>query len=363
MLPAIAPPANPTETPPLAIPDTDLTLLPRAAGQHSLWVDPVTFVQVINAVQLACWALALAQRLQPRLPRATRRGHPEVYSDVSILLTSLVAMAWRRPMEGTVEWLAHCPPLALALGYPQAPNGQVRTISLGRYSERRRALGLLPYFLFFVGMVWQLIRLGVIKGTGLILDSSLLEAWYQRDPWAAWSYPSRAKGSLFGFKLHAVLCQQSCLPVFFVITPANVADSVMAIGLLWATVALYGFRVAVVWADAAYWTYSLLGFIRQGLGASPVVDYNLRRKGKRFLATRFFADQWQRLRAPRSAIERYFAWAKRYYGLKYFQVQTLGHVTRHAFLVNTCMLGVALVAVRYQRPEWMLCRSKVLAFA
>ena len=87
-------------------------------------------------------------------------------------------------------------------------------------------------------------------------------------------------------------------------------------------VTLYGLRAAVVYADAGYFSHPFVWFVRT-LGAVPVIDYNLRRRGKRFLATRFFVDQWRRLRAPRTAVERCFAFLKRYFGLKYFQVQGL----------------------------------------
>ncbi len=347
----------------LPLPDTDLEVLPKAKGNQGLWIDPINFLRLTNALAVAAWAIALCQMLKPRLPKSTNRGRPELYSDASILLTSIVAMAWHRSMEDIVSWIARYSDLALVLGYPRDSGGSLRTICLGRYSERLRALGLLPYFLFFVGMVYQLIRLGAIKGKELVLDSSLLKSWYHRDIWADWSYPSKWKGHIFGYKIHAVICRQTCLPVFFVVTPANISDGVMAIGLLAATVALYGFKVGVVWADAAYWNYAFLGFVRRVLGAVPVVDYNMRRKGKKFLATLFFVDQWRRIRAPRTDIERYFARAKRYFGLKYFQMKGLSSVTRHAFLVNICILAVAMIAIRHQRSDWALSRSKVLAFA
>jgi hypothetical protein len=102
-------------------------------------------------------------------------------------------------------------------------------------------------------------------------------------------------------------------------------------------------------------------FVRT-LGAIPVIDYNLRRRGKRFLATPFFVDQWRRLRAPRTAVERCFAFLKRYFGLKYFQVQGLPAVWRHVLLVHAAMLAVALIAYRSGRPDLMTSRARVLAF-
>lgn len=47
-----------------------------------------------------------------------------------------------------------------------------------------------------------------------------------------------------------------------------------------------------------------------------MIDYNLRRRGKRWLATLFFLGQWRFHQRPRAIIERHFAWVKRYFGLE-----------------------------------------------
>ncbi len=92
------------------------------------------------------------------------------------------------------------------------------------------------------------------------------------------------------------------------------------------------------------------------------IAYNLRRLGKRFLATLFFLDQWRRLRAPRSVIERCCAFLKRYYGLKYFQGEGQQAVWQYALLIRSAMLAVALIAYRAGRPDLMTSRAQVLAF-
>ncbi len=53
------------------------------------------------------------------------------------------------------------------------------------------------------------------------------------------------------------------------------------------------------------------------LGVQAGVDDNLRRASKRKLTGRLFLRQWQRqVIQSRTDIERYFAWIKRYFGLK-----------------------------------------------
>ena len=128
------------------------------------------------------------------------------------------------------------------------------------------------------------------------------------------------------------------------------------------TAILYVFRVLIVYADAAYSDWRMFKVVHDILGAHPAVNYNVRRSGKRKLATLFFLEQWWRLVIiPRTAIERHFAWMKRYSGLKYFQCFTLMRVTQFVTLTYIAALAVALAAQRYQRPDLLRSRSMVLA--
>jgi hypothetical protein len=342
----------------------ELSPLPDKGSEKGLWVDPVAFIRLLNGWALAQWAVRTAQRLQFwALPKPHGPGAPPVYRDESVLLTSLVAAAWRLSYEVVTNWLARCDDLAEALGYDQFDEqGQRRTISPAQYSRRLRALGLLPYFLIFVALVMALLKMGLIKGWDLIIDSSLLAAWYHDDPDAAWSWPSKWKGRVFGYKVHTILCRWSYLPLLFVVTPANCNDGPLAIPMFAAVLLLYHLRIRAVWADAAYFNYAFLGFVHDVLHASVNVDYNLRRQGKRFLAALFFVRQWRDLMSPRANIERHFAWLKRYFGLKYFRVQGYFAVIQFVFRVYIAALVVAFIAARHQRPELATSRLQVLAF-
>jgi len=342
----------------------ELSPLPNEGTEKGLWIDPVALICVLNGWALAEWAIRTAQRLRFwALPKPPGPGAPQTYRDESVLLTSLVAAAWRLSFERITDWLARYDALAEALGYDRFDEqGRRRTISLAQYSRRLRALGLLPYFLIFVALVAALLKMGLIKGWDLIIDSSLLAAWYHDDPDATWSWPSARKGRVFGYKVHTILCRWSYLPLLFVVTPAHRNDGPLAIPMFAAVVLLYRLRIHAVWADAAYFNYAFLGFIRNVLHASVNVDYNLRRQGKRFLADLFFIRQWRDLLSPRSNIERHFAWMKRYFGLKYFRVQGYLAVTQFVFRVYIAALIVAFIAARYQRPELATSRLKVLAF-
>jgi hypothetical protein len=337
-----------------SVPQVELTPLP-GKEKGKLRLSPAQLLGAIQAWALAEWALGWAHRLQPRaLPRGPG-GKPPQYRDASILLMALVQTVWRKSYEQIVDAVATQEELAQALGFSQ------RTISKGQYWERRAALGLLPFLFFFLGLVGQLLRLGVITGQALIVDSTLLAAWYHEDPGATWQQYARQR-AVFGYKVHAVLCAQYTLPVFVLVTPAHVHDSVVGWFIVLVAAMLYGFRVLVVYADAAYFDRRFFRVVQDILGAHPGVDYNVRRKGKRQLATLFFLGQWRRLViTPRSDIERHFAWMKRYFGLKYFQCYSWLRVTQFVLLTYGAALAVAFAAQRYQRPELIRRRAMVLA--
>ncbi len=343
-----------------ALPADASTPAVSGGSTKGLWIDPVRFLELIDAWALAQWACTEAtvwrNRLHPALPSGRHPGGaPQTYRDETILLTMLVLRAWRLSLEKGANWLGRYAALAIALGMDPA-----RTISAAQLSRRSRHLGLWPYLFFFVGLVLALLRVGAVTGRQVILDGSLLHAWYKADPDADFA-GRRAGPPTFGFKIHALVDRWTHLPLLFVITPASWAEVTIAPLLLVSAIALYGLRIAVLYADAGYYTHRFVAFVR-ALGIIPIIDYNLRRRGKHFLATLFFLDQWHWLRAPRSAVERFFAFLKRYYGLKDFQVKGWEAVWRYALLVHAAMLAVALIAYRQNRPDLMTSRSQVLAF-
>jgi len=336
-------------------PLTDLHQLPARLSK-GLWLNPTEFLVATHALTMAEWALQVCERLRPSLPDPSRRGPKRVYRDGSVILMALIHVAWQFSYEQVVDYFRARPEAAQAAGFRTG-----RVISVGQYWERRRALGLLPFWLFFVAMVWQLIRWGVITGSDVILDATTQHVWFHDDPEAGWSFPKPWKGSVWGYKVHTVLCRWSQLPVMFLVTSANRQESLLAIPLLVLTVACYGFSIHLVRADAGYFTAPIMNFIRTVLHAGWIIDYNVRRRGKHFLATWFFLKQWRFHLRPRAIIERHFAWAKRYFGLETARWAGLIAAYQHTALVYSVMLGVALAAHRYQRPELAGSRARVLA--
>jgi hypothetical protein len=336
------------------VPTVDFSPLP-GKPKGKLKLTPEQLLLVIHAQELAEWALQTRERFQPSRLKRGPGGRPAIYRDSSILLMAVVQTVWRKSYEQIVDWVATQRELAVALGFEE------RTISQGQYWERRSALGILPFLFFFLGLAAQLIRLGVITGQELIVDSSLLSAWRGHDPGATWQKYA-GKKAVFGYKVHTVLCHQADLPLFALVTPAHVHDSTIGWFVILVTALLYGLKVLVVYADGAYFDRKMFRVVRDILGAHPAIQYNLRKAGKKKLVTRFFAEQWRRLvTRPRTAIERHFGWMKRYFGLKYFQCYTLLRVMQFVQLTYIAALAVALAAERYQRPDLYRRRSMLLA--
>lgn len=66
-----------------------------------------------------------------------------------------------------------------------------------------------------------------------VLLIALLAAWSKGDADAAWSFPSSFHGYVFGYKVHVLLDRAACLPLFFLLSPANKSDLPFANPLLW----------------------------------------------------------------------------------------------------------------------------------
>jgi hypothetical protein len=115
---------------------------PMRGNDKRLWIDPVTLMALLNGWALAQWAMQISRRLQFwALPKPTGPGAPKMCQDESMLLTSLVAAAWRLSLDRITEWLTRYEALAEVLGYHKFdPAGRRRTISLAQYSRRLREL-------------------------------------------------------------------------------------------------------------------------------------------------------------------------------------------------------------------------------
>lgn len=334
-----------------------LSLMPRPVQSPARMTGPDPFifsVDLVRRLQLVEFAhrvlTAAAHLTQPkRLPSVG--GHPDTYSEVAILVTIMIMAIWHLSPRQMVNRLRRWPVLAKTCGYPSG-----RVISASQLYRRRDRLGLWVYFVTFISLVWLLVRRGVILGYDLVLDSTIIEAFSRLDLEAAWSFAKK-----FGFKVHMVICRHSFLPLMFLVTPANRNDAPWAVPLLELVRRWFRLPIQVVRADAAYFTKAIIGYILWVLKAQPIIDFNPRRAGKKFVVTMSYIAWWRRSRGKRGYIERFFALLKRYYGLNNVQVMGLQKVWRHTFEVCIAVLIVAWLATELGRPDLMHSKARLLA--
>ena len=103
----------------------------------------------------------------------------------------------------------------------------------------------------------------------LIIDSAPILAWRRADPDAAIGHAPahHPRPLLRGYRVHTLLCPGSGLPVFFLLSPANVQDAPFARPRFQWAVCLYHIRPRVIRLDAGYWGLCLIAWVHSALGA------------------------------------------------------------------------------------------------
>jgi Transposase DDE domain len=326
----------------------------RRHKDHPLNLNAAQVIRILGLLPLAMSIVALAALSHRRLPSPKRRrGHPLVYSDASVLLIALLARLWQLSSREVCLWLARWPALAVACGLPDR-----RVINAAHLTRRTRKLGAYPFWLLYLALVWRGLSSGLLGGRDVVTDSSLLAAWSRTDPDAAWSFPSPAHGHVFGYKVHVLLDRAARLPLFFLLSPANRNDLPFAYPLLWAGRFLLRLPIRVVRADGAYWGNDLVRFIVTIIRAHPIIPFN---RKKQPLARVRHLVYWPLSYLARAIIERFFAAAKRYFGLDTRYHRGGEAVLRHVTLTFCAILVVALVAAELGRPDLRLSPTRVLA--
>src|SRR5260370_18920521 len=255
---------------------------PRAQTRQSpaLHIDALTLVSTLHLLALCRLAVRLAQRRCPPPLPASPGGSPRTYREESLLLIALLRVLWRLSYQDMHDWLQGWPALALACGLPYDRQGRLCIPSPSQQCKRRHVAGAPITESLFVLAVLVALRRRLIGARDLIIDSAPILAWRRTDPDAAVGHAPahHPRPFLRGYRVHTLLCRGSGLPIFFLLSPANVHDAPFAQPLLAWAVRLYQIRPRIIRLDAAYWGLRLIAWIHAVLGAVAVIPWNPKRQ-------------------------------------------------------------------------------------
>jgi transposase len=148
------------------------------------------------------------------------------------------------------------------------------------------------------------------------------------------------------------------LPLFFLLSPANVHDAPFAQPLLTWAVHLYQIRPRVIRLDAAYWGLRLISWIHGVLGAVAVIPWNPKRQKNRSC----LPPTWTKEElGKRSSIERFFGRVFLFFHLQRPPLSGWSTMVRQVALTYTATIIVALAAQQAGRPDLIRSPKRVLA--
>jgi len=287
-------------------------------------------------------------------------GRPRTYLEESLLLIALLRTLWRLSYQDMHDWLQSWPALALACGLPLGKNGLPRIPRPSQQCKRGQQAGAPQPEALFVLSALTALRCRLIGARDLIIDSVPILAWRRKDPDAAVGHApaQHPRPLLRGYRVHTLVCRGSGLPLFFLLSPANVHDAPFAQPLLEWAVRLYHIHPRVIRLDAAYWGLRLIAWIHAVLGAVAIIPWNPKRqKNRSCLPPTWIKEEL----GKRSAIERFFGRVFLFFHLQRPPLCGWSAIARQVALTYTATIIVALAAQQAGRPDLIRSPKRVLA--
>ncbi len=332
----------------------------QARQGAALHIDALALVSSLHLLALCRLAVRLAHRRCPPPLPAGPGGAPRTYREESLLLIALLRTLWRLSYQDMHDWLSAWPALALACGLPSDGLGRLCIPSPSQQCKRRQAAGAPIYESLFVLAVLVAIHRHLRGARDLIIDSAPILAWRRADPDAAIGHAPahHPRALLRGYRVHTLLCRGSGLPIFFLLSPANVHDAPFAQPLLEWAVRLYHLRPRIIRLDAGYWGLRLIRWIHGVLGAAAVIPWNPKRqKNRSCLPPTWTAQEL----GKRSSIERFFGRVFLFFHLQRPPLSGWSAIATQVALTYTATLVVALAAKPAGRPDLIRSPKRVLA--
>ena len=203
-------------------------------------------------------------------------------------------------------------------------------------------------------------RLGPGDAPRRYIDSAPTLAWRQADPDAAVGHDPahHPRPLLWSYRVHTLLCRGAGLPVFFLLSPANVHDAPFARPLLQWALHLYHLRPRVIRLDAGYWDLQLIRRIPTVLEAVAVVPWNPKRqKNRSCLPPTWTAQKLLQAHRHRSFFGRVFL----FFHLQRPPLSGWSAVSTRVALTYTASVIVGLAAQQAGLPDLVRSPKRVLA--
>lgn len=335
----------------------------QAKIRPALHLDALTLITRLHLLALCRLAVRLAQRRCPPPLPAGPGGRPRRYSEESLLFLALVRTLWQVSFQDLHDWLVAWPALAFACGLPADAQGRPQVPSASQQCRRAVQAGAPVHETLLVVAVQLAVRVHLIGGRDLVVDSAPILAWRRRDPDAAVGHAPHhhPRPLLRGYRVHTLLCRGSGLPLLFFLAPANWHDAPFAQPLLLWAVRFYSLHPRVIRLDAGYWGQRLIHWIHAVLGAVAVVPWNSwRKKNRSCLPPTWTAEEL----GKRTSIERFFG---RVFSLfSYFRLQRpplagWSAVCARVALTYTATVVIGLAAHQAGRSDLIRSPKRVLA--
>lgn len=326
----------------------------------ALHIDALSLVRTLHLLTLCRLAVRLAHRRCPPPLPAGPGGAPRLYREESLLLIALLRTLWRLSYQDMHDWLAAWPALARACGLPLSCDGHPRIPSASQQWKRACRAGAPVCEALFVLSVLFAIRRRLIGARDLIIDSAPVLAWRRKDPDAAVGHApaQHPRPLLRGYRVHTLLCRGSGLPLFFLLSPANVHDAPFARPLLEWAVRLYPIHPRIIRLDAAYWGLRLIAWMHATLHAIAVVPWNPKRQQNRScLPPTWTKDEL----GKRSSIERFFGRVFLFFHLQRPPLCGWSAIAQQVALTYAATIIVGLAAQQAGRPDLIRSPKRVLA--
>jgi transposase len=279
------------------------------------------------------------------------------YNPVCLLKAQILKCLWRIPSDRRLSLLLkRNKRLARSCGFKKQ-----KTPSHGLFTHFRHRIGKNGYEKIFSILLKKLLKHRTVKGNVVALDGTAIKAYSQRslnNKTGKSDNEARVgrarRGFILGYKVHAICCTSSELPLAFVVAPCNMNEKRFAKPLL-EKLKGYGVSFKYVLADAQYNSSKVREDVKQ-FGAEPIIPYRRSSKvknglkvGKNFIARGVM--RLVKLFRKRVSVERMFGRAKEWLLLDHLRVRGLEQAFIHVCLSFSAMLAVALTAVMQHKPS------------